>query len=53
VALNTSMLLFSSITYGFAMIEMQKGRVGEVLFWLVVTGSVRRPSSGRVTSSRT
>ncbi|EGD57190.1 cytochrome c oxidase, subunit III [Novosphingobium nitrogenifigens DSM 19370] len=37
VAFNTSMLLFSSITYGFAMIEMQKGRVGGVQFWLVVT----------------
>ncbi len=27
VALNTAMLLFSSITYGFAMLEMMKGRV--------------------------
>lgn len=37
VALNTAMLLFSSITYGFAMIEMQKGRVGGVQGWLLVT----------------
>ncbi|KUR80108.1 cytochrome o ubiquinol oxidase subunit III [Novosphingobium sp. FSW06-99] len=37
VAVNTAMLLFSSITYGFAMIEMQRGRVGGVKFWLVVT----------------
>src|SRR4051794_9853492 len=27
VALNTSLLLVSSITYGFAMIEMQRSRV--------------------------
>ena len=38
VALNTSMLLLSSITYGFAMIEMQKKRVKPVLAWLAVTG---------------
>ena len=38
VALNTSMLLFSSITYGFAVLEMQKNRVKPMLFWLAVTG---------------
>lgn len=38
VAVNTSMLLFSSITYGFAVLEMQKNRVQAMLFWLVVTG---------------
>jgi cytochrome o ubiquinol oxidase subunit III len=38
VAVNTSMLLFSSITYGFAVLEMQKNRVQPMLFWLVVTG---------------
>jgi cytochrome o ubiquinol oxidase subunit 3 len=38
VALNTSMLLLSSITYGFAMIEMQKKRVKAVLVWLAITG---------------
>ena len=27
VAVNTAMLLFSSITYGFAMLESQRGRV--------------------------
>jgi len=37
VALNTAMLLFSSMTYGFAMIEMQRGRVGGVQGWLVAT----------------
>ncbi len=38
VALNTSLLLVSSITYGFAMLEMQKDRLRPVLAWLVVTG---------------
>ena len=38
VALNTSMLLLSSITYGFAMLEMQRKRVGSTLAWLAVTG---------------
>ena len=38
VALNTAMLLFSSITYGFAMLQMQQGRSGGTLLWLGVTG---------------
>ena len=38
VAVNTSLLLLSSITYGFAMLEMQKNRVRPVLGWLVITG---------------
>ena len=38
VALNTSMLLLSSITFGFAMLEMQRHRVKPVLVWLAVTG---------------
>ena len=38
VALNTSMLLLSSITYGFAMLEMQRKRLRPVLVWLAVTG---------------
>ena len=38
VALNTAMLLFSSITYGFAMLAMQKGRAGATMGWLAVTG---------------
>ena len=38
VALNTSLLLFSSITYGFAMLEMQRKQVGRVMAWLAVTG---------------
>ena len=38
VALNTTMLLLSSITYGFAMLEMAKGRVKPMQVWLVITG---------------
>jgi len=38
VAVNTSLLLLSSITYGFAMLEMQKNRLRPVLVWLTVTG---------------
>ncbi|HET8882778.1 MAG TPA: cytochrome o ubiquinol oxidase subunit III [Solimonas sp.] len=38
VALNTSMLLLSSITYGFAMLEAQRERRVAVLIWLAVTG---------------
>ena len=38
VAVNTSLLLFSSITYGFAMIAMQARNKGAVLAWLAVTG---------------
>jgi cytochrome o ubiquinol oxidase subunit 3 len=37
VAVNTSMLLLSSITYGFAVLAMQKGRAGAVQAWLAVT----------------
>ena len=38
VALNTALLLLSSITYGFSMIAMQHGRKSAVLGWLAVTG---------------
>lgn len=38
VAVNTAMLLFSSITYGFAMLAMDKGRQAAMQGWLVVTG---------------
>ena len=38
VALNTAMLLFSSITYGFAMLQMDKGNVGATQTWLAITG---------------
>ncbi|HZY19393.1 MAG TPA: cytochrome o ubiquinol oxidase subunit III [Ramlibacter sp.] len=38
VALNTALLLFSSITYGFGMIAMQHGRKAQLLGWLAITG---------------
>ena len=38
VATNTALLLFSSITYGFAMIAMQHGKKNGVLMWLAITG---------------
>ncbi|MFA6965323.1 cytochrome o ubiquinol oxidase subunit III [Bosea sp. (in: a-proteobacteria)] len=37
VALNTAMLLFSSITYGFAMLSMAKGKIAATQGWLAVT----------------
>jgi cytochrome o ubiquinol oxidase subunit 3 len=37
VAVNTTMLLLSSITYGFAVLAMQKNRTQSMLMWLVVT----------------
>ncbi len=39
VAVNTSLLLLSSITYGFAMLEMDKGQARTTLIWLAVTGA--------------
>ena len=38
VAANTALLLFSSLTYGLAMIAMQAGSKRGVLGWLAVTG---------------
>ncbi len=38
VAINTALLLLSSITYGFAMLEMQRKRQGATLLWLGITG---------------
>jgi cytochrome o ubiquinol oxidase subunit III len=38
VALNTTLLLLSSITYGFAVLEMQQNRRGPMMAWLVITG---------------
>jgi cytochrome o ubiquinol oxidase subunit 3 len=37
VALNTGLLLVSSITYGMAMIDMEAGRTRAVQAWLAVT----------------
>ena len=38
VALNTSLLLLSSITYGFAMLESQRKQLRNTMLWLGVTG---------------
>lgn len=38
VALNTSMLLLSSITYGFAMLAMVRKRTAQMQTWLAITG---------------
>jgi cytochrome o ubiquinol oxidase subunit 3 len=38
VAVNTSLLLLSSITYGFAVLEIQRDRTGGTLAWLAITG---------------
>lgn len=38
VALNTAILLVSSITYGFAMLALDSGKTRSVQLWLVVTG---------------
>jgi cytochrome o ubiquinol oxidase subunit 3 len=38
VALNTTMLLFSSITYGFAMLTMERNEMRPTLMWLAITG---------------
>ncbi|MGH8506576.1 MAG: cytochrome o ubiquinol oxidase subunit III [Stenotrophobium sp.] len=37
LAVSTAALLLSSITYGFAMLEMARKRKGAMLAWLVVT----------------
>jgi cytochrome o ubiquinol oxidase subunit III len=37
IGLNTAILLASSITYGLSMTEVEKRRMGLVLFWLAVT----------------
>lgn len=37
VAVNTSMLLLSSLTNGFAMLAMEKGRAAATQLWLAVT----------------
>ena len=38
IAVNTAMLLLSSITYGFAVLQMQQGKVKGVQLWLAITG---------------
>ena len=38
ILVSTFMLLFSSITYGFGMIQMKEGNLRGLLLWLAVTG---------------
>jgi cytochrome o ubiquinol oxidase subunit III len=38
IAINTAVLLISSITFGFAMLQMERNAKAETLFWLGVTG---------------
>ena len=38
LAINTALLLVSSVTFGFAMLEMARKRKGAVLAWLIVSG---------------
>jgi cytochrome o ubiquinol oxidase subunit 3 len=38
VAVNTGLLLLSSITFGMSMLEMQAGKAGAVKLWLALTG---------------
>jgi cytochrome o ubiquinol oxidase subunit 3 len=38
VAVNTAMLLLSSITYGFAMLAMERDNRAQTLLWLAITG---------------
>jgi cytochrome o ubiquinol oxidase subunit 3 len=38
VAVNTGFLLFSSITYGFAMLAAQQKNLGKTQIWLAITG---------------
>ncbi|MFT5889271.1 MAG: cytochrome o ubiquinol oxidase subunit 3 [Zhongshania sp.] len=38
VAINTGFLLFSSITYGFAMLQIQQGKLNGAMIWLALTG---------------
>ncbi len=40
IAFNTSLLLLSSITYGFVMIEMQQKRLKNAMTWLAITGAL-------------
>lgn len=38
VAINTAFLLLSSLTFGFAMLQKQQGRIAGTLVWLGITG---------------
>ena len=38
VAINTAFLLLSSITFGFSLVQKQKGNLGGTQLWLFITG---------------
>ncbi len=38
IMVSTFCLLFSSITYGFAVLQMQQNKLNETLLWLAITG---------------
>lgn len=38
IAINTTLLLISSLTYGFAVLQMQKQKIYKTLIWLGITG---------------
>ena len=40
IAVNTGLLLLSSITYGFVMIAMQNGQLNRMIGWLALTGAL-------------
>jgi len=40
LAVNTALLLVSSVVFGFAMLEMQRLRKGAMLGWLALAGSL-------------
>ena len=46
VALNTSFLLLSSITYGFAMLQLQQNRVAGTQIWLCLLYTSPSPRDG-------
>src|SRR3954449_12980671 len=50
VAVNTALLLLSSITYGFAMLEMDKDQAGTLLARLRIPGLVGNDQVGAVLS---
>ena len=39
VALNTALLLFSSITFGFSMLTMEKNKLPLTIMWMLVTSA--------------
>ena len=52
IALNTAMLLFSSITYGFAMLAMMQNKLRQMQMWLVVTLLVQTSRHGLIQANK-